>query len=295
MKTVRKNRFTLVELLAAIAVFCVLLLVSMRLFSGSQQLWVRSEQKTNTFADARTAMEFISSRLQTLVYFEDMPFGMAEDEIWFVSNFPAGRANDSGKKVQDFWYFTKFERNPYTGCLTMKIFGADTVGDKTFYRLLPPFLKVSHAKSAWERVQNRWRTPASGSGSAADHTDIIENVVDFKLTGYFAYKSGKEWKIKSSHKSLDSEYYRNYSAFDFYDADHNLGSGEDKNDEQTTKSKKFFVTPPYLVEVELTILDSGDHYEEWKDANAARREEIVSQYGYTFRRAILLGQRSVDE
>ena len=294
MKFRLKNRFTLVELLAAIAVFCVLLLISMRLFSGSQQLWVRSEQKTNTFADARTAMEFISSRLQTLVYFEDMPFGMAEDEIWFVSNFPAGRT-DSGKMVQDYWYFTKFERNPYTGCLTMKTFGTSTVGDKTFYKLLPPFPKASTARSAWQNVQSKWRTPVGGSGSAADHTDIIENVVEFKLTGYFAKKSGKGWTIVSGHKSLDSEYYRNYSAYDFYAANYELGEGEGRDDEKTTKNKKFFVTPPYLVEVELTILDSADRYEEWKDADAARKSEIVSQFGYTFRRAILLGQRSVDE
>ena len=59
-------------------VFSILLVISMRLFSGAQQIWLRSEQKTDTFASARTAMEFVSSRLQTISYVSDEPFEMKE-------------------------------------------------------------------------------------------------------------------------------------------------------------------------------------------------------------------------
>ncbi|MCI5779852.1 MAG: hypothetical protein MR051_08605 [Lentisphaeria bacterium] len=296
MKRYRHN-FTLVELLAAMAVFCVLLLVSMRLFSGSQRLWVRAEQKTNTFADARTAMEFIATRLQTLVYFEDMPFGMSGDEIWFLSNYPDGERNSAGKTVQDFWYFTKFERNPYTGCLTMKTFNNEAfAGKKNFQRLLPPYLSANAAKTAWNNVLAKWRTPQS-SGSPANHEDIIENVTSFKIFGFFAKRDGNEWKAVPGNSSLtDAAYCRSsVSTYDFPAENATLGTGASADDENTSASKKFFTTPPYLVEVEISLLDSKERYDEWKAADAEGKKDLESEYGYTFRRAILLGQRSVDE
>ena len=294
MKRYRRN-FTLVELLAAMAVFCVLLLVSMRLFSGSQRLWVRAEQKTNTFADARTAMEFVATRLQTLVYFEDMPFGMSGDEIWFLSNYPDGERSTTGKTVQDFWYFTKFERNPYTGQLTMKTFSNEAFSNKKkFQQLLPPYLNDSAARAAWNSVLGKWRTPQS-SGSPASHEDIIENVTSFKVSGFFAERDGNAWKAIPGN-SVGAAYYRSsVSTYDFPAENATLGTGASPNDENTSATKKFFTTPPYLVEVEISLLDSKERYDEWKTADADGKKDLESEYGYTFRRAILLGQRSVDE
>ena len=80
MKKYQKSSFTLIELLAAMAVFCILLAVSIRLFTGAQQVWVRSENKTDTFASARTAMEFFAARMQTVEYSESEPFGIVDDD-----------------------------------------------------------------------------------------------------------------------------------------------------------------------------------------------------------------------
>ena len=98
MKKIYRHKFTLVELLAAMAVFSVLLLVSMQLFSGVQRVWVRAEQKTNSFADSRAAMEFIAARLQTMVYYsikiddnnsEQVPFGLK----YYDSSTRTGKSN----------------------------------------------------------------------------------------------------------------------------------------------------------------------------------------------------------
>jgi len=282
---IRRHNFTLVELLAAMAVFCVLLLVSMRLFSGSQRMWVRAEQKTNTFADARTAMEFVAARLQTLVYFEDVPFGMADDEIWFASAFPV----EDGKS-EYYLRFFKFERNPYTGKLTMKVY-TDANNRKKFPLLFPPYdgnPYCSSAKNAWNRIGGEWKD--------LDTVNVVENVTSFSLYGFFAEKDGKNWKmLAGKNVKSKSAYADSRSTHDFYGDDHTLGSGQSEDDEKKSVTKTFFTTPPYLVEIEITMLDSADRYEQWKNASSAEKNNIVAEYGYTFRRAVLLGQRSVDE
>ena len=57
MKKYVVNKFTLIELLAAMAVFSILLMLSIRLFTGAQNLWLRSEQKTDTFASGDSIID----------------------------------------------------------------------------------------------------------------------------------------------------------------------------------------------------------------------------------------------
>ena len=56
------------------------------------------------------------------------------------------------------------------------------------------------------------------------------------------------------------------------------------------------VNPPYLLEVEISLIDTKEHFELWKEeSDQAKKDEIEQQYGYTFRRAILLGDRRKDK
>jgi prepilin-type N-terminal cleavage/methylation domain-containing protein len=150
MKKSRRINFTLIELLAAMAVFSILLVVSMRLFSGAQQIWMRSEQKTDTFASARTAMEFIASRMQTIYYHNDEPFEITDgvssgtyemDSIWFLSNMPKA---DGSKHL----HFVKFRlenptgSDPRAGMLQLLKY----TGDENYqtYRVMQVNLTVSN-------------------------------------------------------------------------------------------------------------------------------------------------------
>ena len=90
-RNIKKSRFTLVELLVSMAVFSVLLLVSMQIFSGSQKLWLASEQNNRVYADVRSAMEFITSRLQTQAYSDGMPFRITNDKMYFPTAMPMNR------------------------------------------------------------------------------------------------------------------------------------------------------------------------------------------------------------
>lgn len=271
MRTVHRKNFTLVELLAAMAVFTVLLLVSMRLFSGSQRMWVRAEQKTNTFADARTAMEFVAARLQTLVYFELVPFRMKENEIWFASGYPVKDShteNESKQANRFFLKFFKFTRDT-DGTLTMRIYSDRGGGErKKFPLLFPPYDADTYNEAS--AIASGKRSTIAGKLASAPARVIARNVTDFAVYGYFAEVGGNgAWSLKRQNV---------------------VSSGAYKKD------SGYFTTPPYLVEVSITMLDSADSYEKWTNAaNQSAKDEIVREYGYTFRRAVLLGQRSLDE
>ena len=140
MKKIYRHKFTLVELLAAMAVFSVLLLVSMQLFSGVQRVWVRAEQKTNSFADSRAAMEFIAARLQTMVYYsikiddnnsEQVPFGLkyydssTSSTIYFMTAMPMNRRKN-GREIDLFKGFRFLRFKVENGELRMDIASAHT-------------------------------------------------------------------------------------------------------------------------------------------------------------------------
>lgn len=279
MKRHKIAYFTLIELLAAMAVFSILLVISMRLFSGAQQIWLRSEQKTDTFASARTAMEFVSSRLQTISYVSDEPFEMKEgtpdgghasgyecDTIWFISNMATG---DRGH----YRHFIKFrlvdptdKNHDSAGILQMLRFSGGVNG-KNFWQLFPPYSSkrvrgktVYSPSDARKEVNKVFKDmeeddePEVSGGQAV--VDIAENVVSFKLERYIA-------ETETSNK-LEKK------------------SGDVK-------------MAPYLIEVEVKMLDNHESFKAWQNAETqSERDNVFIEHGYTFRRAILLGKRGYE-
>ena len=52
---------------------------------------------------------------------------------------------------------------------------------------------------------------------------------------------------------------------------------------------------PYLVEMELRMLDSRESFLKWKNAGDEQtRIDVFTENGYTFRRAVLLGKKGND-
>ena len=70
MKKRFRHSFTLIELIVAMAVFSLMMMMMMQFFSDTQTLWSRSEEKNNMYADARIAMDLMSSALQSVYYQE---------------------------------------------------------------------------------------------------------------------------------------------------------------------------------------------------------------------------------
>ncbi len=256
------------------AVFCILLAISIRLFSGAQNVWLRSEQKTDTFASARTAMEFFASRLQTIEYYDDEPFGIVDDDgtdgyeqdsIWFVSCMALGDGGHKRHLVRFHLVDPTDKDNKYAGNLQLQKY---TGQEKGFYSQLFPSYDnrnsrsrsrykiksrseaITHIKKVWKELDDGNDEPTVDVKTYAVSVDLIENVVGLKLIRFVA--DGSDLVEKNGNSEV----------------------------------------APYLVEIELRMLDSRESFKKWQDAgNKTEKDNIFIEHGYTFRRAVLLGKK----
>ena len=189
-KTIVKNHFTLVELLVAMAIFSVLLLVSMQIFSSSRRLWLNAENKNKIYADARTAMEFITSRIQTQAYTENMPFLIKHDEkdskMYFPTAMPMNRKDENGKERDKIsMRFIGFSRSG-DGILRMHIY-SDEGKLRSFQENMPPFAskkqsgEASTYDAACKTVKDNTVDKNDYSGKEYNCLELMENVTEFEL------------------------------------------------------------------------------------------------------------------
>lgn len=288
VKKYNQSSFTLIELLAAMVVFSILLVISIRLFSGAQEIWISSERKTDTFASARTAMEFLASRLQTMEYIDDHPFGIVDlkdndnaadggfknpvsgyegDSIWFVSRMALGDGGHYRHLIRFHLVDPTDVKNSNAGILQIQKFTGHN-SEKGFYGQLFPSYSgrekanrtryriknrqeaVNHIEKVWEELDKGEDDPSVTVKTYATSVDLIENVVSFKLVRYVA--NGNDLVQKNG----DAE------------------------------------SAPYLIEIELRVLDSKESFKEWQEATSkADKDNIFIEHGYTFHRAVLLGKK----
>ena len=258
----KRSSFTLVELLVAMGVFSILMLVSVQIFSGAQKLWVSSEQKNSAFAAARTAMEFVAARIQANSYSEETPFLIYDQQgsthykkIYFPTSMAMNRKDSAGNDRDDFALrFIGFEVNS-AGVLEMRVYSDEK--NKKFASLFPPYVANRRRSGGYKNYSDACTQIKTRLDNAADYNkiEVVENVTGFKLIPYNISGSGKKEKISKSIAASDHK------------------------------------TPPYLLEIELSLIDSSANYKRWTEADADGKHEIEREFGYTFRRAVLLGDR----
>ncbi len=89
-----RHHYTLIEILAAMAVFSIVCLVVARFFNGAQKLVSASNSYNEMFADARTLFDIIDSDLQTIVYNNEI--SAAGKYPFAMSFYPIPSASSSG-------------------------------------------------------------------------------------------------------------------------------------------------------------------------------------------------------
>ena len=261
-RKITKNHFTLVELLVAMAVFSILLLISMQIFGSSRKLWLDTENKNRAYANARTAMEFISSRIQTQAYTENMPFFIDATsrfcKIYFPTAMPMNRKDASGnerdKQGLRFIGFSLAE----DGILRMHIFSDEK---KTgFQRLIPPFVRTSGGVEA--AYQAACNTVANNTVNKTDYTGEEHNVIELA---------------------------ENVDAFSLRPYMRNGGARTAPRYVNSTNS------PPYLLEIELRVIDSKENFKKRRDyldaGDGMATTAVLEEHSYTFNRSILLNYR----
>jgi type II secretory pathway pseudopilin PulG len=79
MKTLSKIKihspFTLIELMAAMGVFAIIMFIVMSFFSAANKAWANCRERSEVFENARIAMDLISRDIQCMYYeYEKIPF-----------------------------------------------------------------------------------------------------------------------------------------------------------------------------------------------------------------------------
>lgn len=196
-KMIRKNRFTLVELMVSMAVFSILLLVSVQIFASSRKLWLGSEQKNRVYADARCAMEFITARLQTQAYTDGMPFYIKKDAknsvMFFPTAMPMNRKKGDADLDKISMRFIGFLLTA-DGVLRMQIY-SDEGKTRSFQKNMPPF---SNASNAFNTVKGK--TIDSTASEEYNRIDLMENVCKFELIPYIR-EVGVDKKIEAVNET----------------------------------------------------------------------------------------------
>ncbi|HJH03668.1 MAG TPA: type II secretion system GspH family protein [Victivallis vadensis] len=270
MKKIRKRlsyRFTLVELLVAMAVFSILLLFMMQFFTGSQKIWVSMEEKNNLYADARVSMDLISTLLQGTYFAQgQVPFliddiGTENSKIYFPTQSQMDLIEDAGKVI--FVSIQRGTTNATSDQLRMAVLSDADKNDTTydFSLFFPPYVdKYSSARDALmnntdgvKKLLDKKMTPTDETG---DCVTLLDNVTGFRLIPM--EKDGAEIKTITGNS---------------------------------------FDEIPFMIEIQLSLM-SKKNYDFWVNelkgntgTESTQAKNYRAQHEHTFTRTVYLGDR----
>ena len=233
----KKKPFTLLELMAAMAVLVIFMLFVMRFFNTSQDVMNRSTGKTDQYERARIAMDLLSNDLQNLYYVEG--FGepvydqsdKTESSETFTENlsFYAVRLNKvnlpdaSGPKTGLSWITYHFDKDSFTlktgiaGDDAQSKWGTALTGDDLgiladgvrSFRVIPCYIDPSTKKEKEITTPSDLSSKTAGSRWIPDYVRIELQLMDgetaaaIKAIMKLAWVKdpsgdGKKWKWKCS-------------------------------------------------------------------------------------------------
>ncbi|MDR0932438.1 MAG: hypothetical protein LBM70_05385 [Victivallales bacterium] len=280
-KAKQKKRFTLVELLVSMAVLLIILGFILQFFTGSQRLWTSMEQRNNIYADARVAMDVMTTMLQNSFYSEGgIPFQIDRSKnyrhkIYFATqtmqNLPGGRLKYVSFQLGDS------DDGSSTGTgrkdeLKIAVFCDE---DSTFPRYFPPY----------------------GLDGVDDLDDARTDVID-KLNGQLKNTTDNS----SATEKYGSILSRRVTSLEIipYELDTEKPSGIAKIADSVTLIDEL----PYMIELKLSLLSPAD-FSVWKQMSGSddgntkdistsdnNRVQFRKTRAYTFTRAVFIGEQS---
>lgn len=253
----KRKYFTLIELLAAMGVFSVLLVLSMQFFTSAQKMWTSAESKNVLYSDARLIMDLISSKLQTTHYVEEMPFELEINNNGIANKiiFASREKLDSREKDLYNIRFLAFSFESNKNILRYQIISDN--GDARFENMLPPYTNNSSISSnvlARTQIKNILNN-SSWNNEERNNMILLDNVLDFSIRAF-------------NPNNLQLE---------------QLPQG-------------IYTTPPYMFEITLTMMnkDAFDFWNKLPDDNDDARERKNNYKlanSHTFKRNIYLSDR----
>lgn len=248
----KQRRFTLVELLVAMGVLVIILGFVLEFFVGAQRVWTSMEQRNNVYADARVAMDIMTTMLQNTFYSDGgIPFRVdqgtaGKNKIYFATrtmqNLPGGPLK-----------YVSFQRGDGTASggaedeLKVTVF-CDKETDFGYY--FPPY----------------------GLGGVTDLATALTKVVA-KLDGNLT---------SSTYGSVLIPRVTSFEVIPYKLL--NVSPG-------ITPVTGTYDKPPFMVVLKLTMLSPAD-FKIWNQKTGTAKDDFLKEKAYTFSRAVYLGEQS---
>lgn len=267
----KRRNFTLIELLVAMGVLVIIFGFVLQFFVGSQKVWTSMERRNSIYADARVAMDVMTTMLQNSFYSDGgVPFFIdrstsGKHKIYFATKSMQNLPGDSDLK------YVSFQRNSATGKeeeLKLSVFCDEEKNDATypFYHYFPPYGQGTVADLAAAQSGVIAKLDVNLSSSTGTYKSIlIRHVVSFEIIPY---------KIDTSA----------------------TGSGISAIPTASGSSNPYSQSPycyfPYIVMLKLTLLSPAD-YKIWDQiTDATQKSDFLTQHQYSFTRTVFLGEQS---
>lgn len=259
----RKQPFTLVELLLAMVVFSIMLVLMMQFFSGARIIWSSTEKRNNMYADARIAMDLISTMLQNTIYAEEgIPFYVDgyytdatgnppplgyDSKLYFVTKTKMELPGTGDIRFISFQRGSNADRNQ----LQIRIWPDDEPATKDDFSLcFPPYSagnSIPDYKGALNKVKDQL------DNATGDNLGILlNNVTGFKVTPMIRSNTSNGVTIPSTSSYEDL---------------------------------------PFMIEIQLSLMDKVN-YDLWTQMTGTTAESFKNQHEYTFTRTVFIDDRN---
>ncbi|MFZ2653872.1 MAG: hypothetical protein WAX69_03080 [Victivallales bacterium] len=269
-----KNRFTLIELIASMGVFAVLMLILMTFFDSAQKTWTESYHRSIAYENARIAFDLIERDLQCIYYQQEtVPFWhkAATDETWgsarnellsFVSETPVPPNSYCESRLCEIkyqLYYASTHDDEYDGWLMRSV-----TGDKTDLPDDNIFDATSNPTGKWNFNRN-FAVGLSGTDKAftgnTDSSDTFDRIIPYVTDLVFTC------------------YRRN---------------GTEITPDSTGTTPTEF---PYSIRADITLMDRSS-FMKWQildKGGAANASQFKTDHGRKFTKTFLIGERGQYE
>ena len=287
LKQNTRHRFTLVEILVAMAVFSILLTLMVQFFASARTLWTANEKRTSVYADASIALDLMANLLQTTFPFieektpptpsvNQTPFCIKSEtssptgdsgnhKIVFISNSPLALSKGGSVRYLSFQRGDDPKNPGKNNVLYLKVF-SDT--DTDFSACIPDFTLDKEGydntvdgvrKFVYDTMRSGTVFTPTAANLQTEHVKpILRNVTGLKFTPIAMSSAGTISKVTS------------FSA-DGYTGIYTAG------DDKCLAG----------MEIELSLMADEATVNDW----SGNDDDYKTRNEYTFRRTVWLGQR----
>lgn len=178
----RRAFFTIVELIVAMSIFAILMLILMQIFSATQDVWRRTSQKSDASEMARTALDLLTTDLQSAIYindfdgpsfYYDQSSALDGRKLWFATTKSSLENNQRSKNVEVEYVLTK---------MTPKKDDVDLY-QLEYYVVLDTKDDGTGAKNPnWDFDTNKTNPYENDSSSRKEKGILMDNITEFNIS-----------------------------------------------------------------------------------------------------------------